>query len=109
MQEQTSWSSTVFTGEAQTPTYIEVLLFLFTHCRWMRDEHRHSPARMRTPRTELQTPHRCLVAAKIPRLSTVPLDQRSRQILLMCAVSILVGLHAIVAGSSAGTVFTRTS
>ena len=45
VQEQTSWSSTVvivvvlelyyFTNEAQTPTYVEVLLFLFTHCRRM--------------------------------------------------------------------------
>ena len=42
MQEQTSWSSTVvvlqylyFTSEAQTPIYVEVVLFLFTHCRWM--------------------------------------------------------------------------
>ena len=33
MQEQTSWS--YFTSKAQTPTYVEVLLFLFTHCRWM--------------------------------------------------------------------------
>ena len=38
MQEQTSWSSSVvvvlLSSEAQTPTYVEVLL-LFTHCRWM--------------------------------------------------------------------------
>ena len=37
--QETSWSSTVvvllYTSEAQTPTYVEVLLFLFTHCRWM--------------------------------------------------------------------------
>ena len=38
MQEQTSWSSTIivhdyFTSEAQTPTYVEVLLFLFTRSR----------------------------------------------------------------------------
>ena len=41
MQEQTSWSSSVvvlllyFKSEAQTPSYVEVLLFLFTHCQWM--------------------------------------------------------------------------
>ena len=37
LQEQTSWSSTVVLlspSEAQTPTYVGVLL-LFTHCRWM--------------------------------------------------------------------------
>ena len=54
-----------------------------------------------------QMPHRrcCLLAAKIPRLltrSTVPLDQRSRYILRMCAVSIFVGLPGVATGSSEG-------
>ena len=30
-----SSSTTSFTSKARTPAYVEVLLFLFTHCRWM--------------------------------------------------------------------------
>ena len=33
--ELCSSSTTSFTREAKASTYVEVLLFLFTHCRWM--------------------------------------------------------------------------
>ena len=67
------YSSNSAICEAQTPTYVvEVLLFLFTHCRWMNT----STARQKCATLSLyyvqnyrQTPHVCccLVAAKIPR------------------------------------------
>ena len=112
MQEQTSWSFTVvvqcyFTSEAQTPTYVEVLLFLFTHCRWMNTD-RHSPATMRHSKlvhyvqNYRQTPHRCGCQNSTAALNS--LHCFIRYILLMYAVSILVGLHGIAAGSSAGTI-----
>ena len=78
MQEPTSWSSTVvrnyFISEAQTPTYIEVLLFLLAHALSV-DEHKHSPARMRYSKfvhymqKYSHTPQRCcLLGAIIPRI-----------------------------------------
>ena len=102
MQEQMSWSSiVVLPYQLSADTNLLCRGFTLVHALSV-DEHKHSPARMRYSKfvhytqNYRQAPHRCccLLAAKIPRLltrSTIPLDQGLRYILLMCAVSILVG------------------
>ena len=83
MQEQTSWSSTVedyfIISKAQTPTYVKVLLFLFTHCRWMNT----STARQECATLNLYTTSRTTDTAPMLSFagwqnSTVPFDQESR-------------------------------
>ena len=72
-----------------------------------------SPARMRYSmfvhyvQNYRQTPHRC--CCRLLAALHCSIISKSRQILMMCAVSILVGTPRIAVDSSAGTVFTKTS
>ena len=72
MQEQTSWSSSVvvalLSSEAQTPTYVEVLL-LFMHCRWMNTDTARQECATLNLYTACRTPdrHRTDVVCWLPK------------------------------------------